>query len=633
MNSRFEWDHEERETDPGPAVRNAGMARFWKLVGTALAILTLATIIFLLLSSRSESAALTAIQDVLDLAREACRLGDAEVFFSIQDDDPSWEAKFLQPAHYAPHCSGLKVVDLQPAGANYAATLASATGDDEIRYLAFFRVVPGQATQIPPPAEFWGEEQARGYPGWGTLGFREADEAFAGEIGEYVDRLVDELCREEACRSLALPMNLIIRPDFRETARAQTLFIASPRLVGLGRDGRPAPHFWDALDAQLRAYLTPGSIRFAVPPLPDQVIIFENAAAEFMARNPDIKVEIVTLDARPEEAGESLAQYDGAAYTPTAAMIAAGQVHDLTDYVQDDPVFDLAGLTSLHQTAAQWRDRTWFVPHAAQIRLLFFDRNAYEAAGSSGPGPEWSWATLERHALMLRSIPAAASDGWSGEYVLLDTTRDLLYAYALDHAGCPAAGGSCDPLQQSSALAAAFDWYRRMVEAGSMPDVAASEPADRARLMANLQGVPRRAAIWVDNPVSYEGYLQLWPVGVVPFPAGEGGVPAWVHGSFINSSSPRPLDVWRWLVFLSHYPVNRTLRYIPARSAMAEAMGYWDTLPPAMRAAMQSNFTEAYPVPVDARDLFSREQLDSVMKNSPPELVARPGVELRWFGR
>jgi hypothetical protein len=234
----------------------------------------------------------------------------------------------------------------------------------------------------------------------------------------------------------------------------------------------------------------------------------------------------------------------------------------------------------------------------------------------------------------LRAVSPARSEGWSGEWALLDATRDTLFAHALGRADCPPLPAPCAGLLESADAAAALDWYRRKIEEQDMPDLAAAPSADRARLMANWQGVPRRAALWVDDAVSYEHYLQMWPVGVVPFPdAADGGAPLWVHGGFISSRSARPLDVWRWLVFLSHRPLNGPLRYVPARQEIAERTRYWEMLPAPLRVALRATFQSAHPVPIDRRDLFAREQLDAVLVGLPGEEAARPERALRWFGR
>lgn len=630
MSGRFDWQYEEAEETSGQPAIPAVARHFRTLAAAFLLIALILWVSFRLLSDRAERTALTSIQFILDVTRDACRAGDGEVFFSLQSDDPARQALLLEPQQYEAYCTGLTAIDVRPFGGDYVAVL-SEPGNGVTR-LAFFNVQPGETRQIPPPAGYWGEERTLHRPAWGTLIYGAADEPFAADIAAFIDDRVAALCAGGGCRRAWQPFVMRIRPDHRRTAEPHTLHVPSPLLAGLDTDEQPAPGFWDALDAELTAHLTPGVIRFAVPPLLQQAIIFDNAAAEFMRRNPDITVEIVTLDVLPEEADATLAQYDGAAYAPTAGMIAAGLVRDVTDYMATDPDFDPAGFHGQIWRGAQWRGRLWFVPQAGQMRLLFRDRNAYEALGLVEPTSDWDWAAVERDLAALRVVSPTGIESWSGESALLDMTRDSLFAYAFSRSDCSAPPAQCTELLEPDDIAAALGWYRQRVGEQDMPDLVASPPADRARLMANWQGVPRRAALWVDDAVSYEHYLQMWPVGVVPFPDVTAGAPLWVHGSFISSHSARPLDVWRWLVFLSRQPLNGPLRYVPARPEVAEQTRYWETLPGPLRAALRTSFASARAIPLEQRDLFSREQLEAALGGSPVE-AAQQGVELDWFGR
>jgi ABC-type glycerol-3-phosphate transport system substrate-binding protein len=244
--------------------------------------------------------------------------------------------------------------------------------------------------------------------------------------------------------------------------------------------------------------------------------------------------------------------------------------------------------------------------------------------------------------LMVASPPeiTAALPTWTGEWAFLDTTRDTLlsYAYSRQSSCSGLVPARCDRPLGPVEIAAALTWYRHMtVETGAMPDVAAASPAERARIMVNWQSVGRRAALWVDEPVNFEHQLQFWRVGVVPFPGSDrfdGNTPFWVHGSFISQSSERPLDVWRWLVFLSERPVVGPLRYVPARPSVAEQTNYWGILPPPLREAMRTAFPFARPVTFDDREQFGRAQLEAVTSGAlTPEQAARMDTPIDWFGR
>lgn len=625
MSDRFDWEHADEIDERRLAVEatSAPGKKRWRMFVALLLVAVVALVAGYVVVVRQATIEATAtIRLALDVARDACRAGDEELFFSLQTGDRAWRASLLQPEFYEPICAGQSIVDLQPVDTGYVATL---TGDDDIRRLSYFQLTNAGTRRTTPPIGYWGKRYVLPLSGGNELIFRKIDELFTPRIVAFVDEKVQALCADGGCRDGAQPFTLEIHQNFRRTIAPNKLYVPSPRLLGLDANSNPTPAFWEAISMELAAHLRPGVIRFAVPPRPYQAILYDDAAAEFMRQNPDIVVQIETLDLLPEETNESLLAYDGAAYPPSAAMIAAGAVLDLTDYAIGDPDFRSADFYKPLLSGAQWRNHLWFVPHAGQMRFLYYDRNAYQLAGLPEPSPDRQWSDLESDIEALHGMTTATFDGWNGEWAFLDATRDILFAHAYANADCATRPVPCALTGQE--VGDALDWYRTILDEGIAPDLAASPPADRLRLMANEQGVPRRAAVWVDDAVNYEHYLQMWPVGVSPFPAGS--TPLWVHGSFINRRSERPRDVWRWLVFLSHQPLNGPLRYVPARQSIARQARYWQSLPQPLQAAALQAFRTAQPVWPGGHGTFLRGQLDEALRGNSP---ANPASTVRWFG-
>jgi ABC-type glycerol-3-phosphate transport system substrate-binding protein len=643
FDARFDWDFPVDQQPDNlymntPSLRAA--AWFWVLV---LALLSLAGGLLWLMqrnADRSAREARAAIQQMLDLATGACRSGDGDLFFALQEPDDAWQAALLRPEQSTVYCAGPRVTDVRKQDSGYRATIQWREGDELWQRPAFFQLILGGVLQKRPDVDFWGARQ-QSHHAWGRMIYSQADETYAAAIAGFVEQVVNLTC-QEGCLPERLPFTLDIRPDFRLTAAEDELHIPSPQLLALDQNGDPAPLFWDRLEAQIAAHLTPGTIRFAVPPYLQQVILFDEAARAFNRQNPDITVEIVPLENFPQEPGSELLAFDGAAYTPTVAMIAAGQVLDLTDLMASDTMFDASDFYEQVWQGAGWRGRMWLVPHGGQMRLIYFDRGAYQAAGLSEPSLRWTWDEMagDIAALPATPLPRAGFIGWNGEWAFLDTTRDTLFSYAFNHQH------SCDeivPARCEASLgqvetAATLSWYQQMVEApGLMPGLSSLSHAERAHLMANFQGATRHAAIWVDDLVYYEQHLLSWPVGVVPFPGSsrfDGNTPIWIHGSFISAHSERPLDVWRWLVFVSHRPLNGPLRYVPARPSVALQTHYWDVLPISLREAMRTAFPLARPVKIADRMQMTGEQLAAIHDGRLTVFEAtQRGPDLPWFGR
>lgn len=646
MSKDFDWKIEDSSQKPQPDGRDNGLSgalRFW---ATGLAILLVfGGGWFGLQRSRDRvmDEAQSRIQTVLDRAHVACTDGDGVEFFALQARDAEWQAAQMRPDQFTAHCTGLTVVDVQPVGNDQVATVSWEDGGEVRQRMAFFSESPLGTVQIPAPANYWGETSPSRYA-WGTLITSEVDAAEADAIGRHVDELVTHTCSTTACLPERQPFTLEIRPDFRQTAAPETLFVPSPRLMEFVETGPPGTAFWAELDRAVVSHLSPGTIRFAVPPWLHQVIDFEREAALFMRENPGIRIEIVVTTTLPEEPGAELADYDGAAFTPSPEMVAAGLVRDLTDYATSDPDFDDSDFYEQVWQGAWWRERMWLMPQAGQMRLLFYDCWACDEGIMEPPSLRWLWSELAQDVLSVlmaaeKREQADLDSSWTGEWVFMDATRDSLlsYAYSQQSACVGIAPARCNRSLGPLDVSAALEWYAGMVRSGVMPDTAGIPPAEITSLLVNWQSVSRRAAIWIDDPVHYEHQLQYWRTGVVPFPGSDrfdGNTPLWVHGSFISQSSERPLDVWRWLVFLSDTPLLGALRYVPARNSVAQEMGYWNTLPRPLQEAMRTAFPFARPVSFDERRLFSRRQIESVTIDGVAPYEAATQVEpLRWFGR
>jgi ABC-type glycerol-3-phosphate transport system substrate-binding protein len=186
-------------------------------------------------------------------------------------------------------------------------------------------------------------------------------------------------------------------------------------------------------------------------------------------------------------------------------------------------------------------------------------------------------------------------------------------------------------------IAAALEWYSQMAgRPGRMPDVTGlPSQIEREVTMLSLQSSRRRVAVWVAGATSYEHYLLLDPIGVVPFPGSDrfdGITPLSVQGNFISQQSEYPMAVWRWLKYLSHLPPSASLRLVPARPSVAAAARTWSIFPRPLGEAMRTAFPFARPITLEERAYFSWEQLAAVVAGemSPAE-AAQQKPELAWF--
>ncbi|MBE2223036.1 MAG: extracellular solute-binding protein [Anaerolineae bacterium] len=612
MGNNFQWQT-DTEFDPPPG--STKPQRSWEMIGfwlvTAVIILFLAGGWFL--SQRRlaqvDSEIRADLQTLLDLQHTAFLTGDGDLFFSTHASDPGWQAAQLLPFNQAAQQAGLTITRVET---NQEKVWASATwtqNDETYQKLLFFEGRGSRYQQIPGDAAYWGELEAR-QAEWGTLYTYEVDEDWTLDIITFVA----QQCQQQ-CQSLTL----LVSDSLSEIALRHAVQIPSPRIFALDTSGQPADAYWDLLEKRLTAYLNPATIRIALPPknfLNLNTIDYEAAATQFMAENPDIRVELVTLADLPTNPQE-LAGFDGAAFPPSAQMIASGTVYDLTPLLESDITFDKGDFYQQLWQGAWWRERLWFMPQAATMRLLFYNKQLYRDAGLAEPSLHWTWTEMNEDLQALQEAVTAVNSALHYT-VFLDAGRDSLFAYAYNwQADCAeTAVIRCQTALTPAHINAALAWNQQLTASGLAP---ARSKDDQARW--NWQ-----AAVRVEEPVYYEHFLQLSSMGVVPFPGSDqfdGMTPLWLEGSFITQHSQNPLAVWRWLKFLSYQPPLPSYRLIPARPSVAQQTAYWQTLPRPLNEAMRSAFPFSRPVTIED-DLWFDDDVETAVP--PPQ---RP--TLNWF--
>lgn len=640
MKNQFDWQVGETEEEEPSLIREVQSwwqaDAFWFLLGSLViaGLLVGGWRVGQAQLARSERQLKSRIQTILDLERQAFMERDGDLFFSLQDEDPAWFAAQLLPENQALYRAGPEVTRAQSRDNYVWSNVSWRDGDQVWQRVLFFEWLGGQLVQVPTDESYWGTRNSARHS-WGELVYQEVDAGFADSVASFVDGVVDAACTS-GCLAGARPFRLLLAADYADTAAAGEVRLPSPRLLALTEAGKPAPLFWEQLRQLLEAHLLPVTIRFVVPPGIYPLLNYEQAAADFMAANPGIVVELVQLDAMPEDLAEVANEADGAAITPSVELIAAGLVHDLTDFALTDPDFAAGDFYEQIWQGARWHDRMWFLPQAAALPVIFYDREAYREAGLAEPSLRWTWEEMAQNVATLVSAQPEDSDL---EWAFLDIGKDALFSYAYNwNNDCfEAPDISCRRPLGSEEVAAALDWYSQMAgRPGRMPDLTQlPSQYEREITMLSLQSSRRRAAVWVTQATTYEHYLLLDPIGVVPFPGSDrfdGITPLSVEGNFISQGSKHPLAVWQWLKYLSHQPYSASLRLVPARPSVAAAAGTWSILPRPLGEAMRTAFPFARPITLDELAYFSWEQLAAVIAGemSPAE-AAQQKPELAWF--
>jgi ABC-type glycerol-3-phosphate transport system substrate-binding protein len=605
MKRDFEWTFAEDEMEP-ETTSASGRVRgpFWFMATAVFLVLILLAgwIIGQRRLAQAEAELAEQVTVTLNELRTAQANVDFDRFMALLDRDPGWRAAQLAPHWRKWYNNDLTVTRAQPHGAFIQANVVWAENGRIHNRLLFFRDERGLPRLSTPDPAYWGPLQQQTYD-WGTLHYGEIDAAWAAAIADSVTGALAHFC-QAPCPNLTIRL----QPHWEETAVPHTIHIPSPRLVALDEHGQPASLFWELLENRLADRVAPTTIRFAVPETAVPMD-YERIAADFMAQQPRIQVEIIRL---PNP------QFDGAAQTPALAQLQAGQIFDLIPFVHSDPAYDTLDYYPQIWAGVWWQERVWMQPQAAQMRLLFYDREAYADRGMAEPRSPWTWEELVADLTQL-----AGADQWG----LLDPGADLLLAYAYDQAGCNGrftpqlTADDCARPLSAADVNATWNWYLDLVAVPGLLVTPLDTPqVGREAILNNWQSARRQAAIWVDEPVNYEHRLLLAPLGVVGFPGSDwfdGVTPLWVMGNYISAESKRPYSTWQWLTYLDQQPPNRPRRLIPARPSVAHATNYWINLPPLLGRVMRGAFSFAQPVHFEEQQLFTPEEITAVLTRDP----------------
>ena len=630
MSVDFDWRIEEEDgptSFPEPRPRRRFPWGLILLLGVALMAVGGGSVAYRV--RQSEAVLGEEVQTLVDFEREAFLAGDGELFFSTQSAESDWLTTQLRPETQQQQRAGLTITHAEQHGDSIWANAEWTDDNGTWQRILFFQHVNGNLTQIDNSAQFWGVEQTK-LADWGLLKLSEADESWTDEMRDFVADTLTEACGG-SCADNLYPLVVTIRNDFSVTASPNQLYVPSPRLLGLDTDGNPSPQFWQRLRNEINALAAPITLRYAIQPQAEQHIDYAAAASQFHKLHPNITIEFVQVDQMPDDS-DALRALDGAAFVPTEAMLAAGLVHDLSDYVRTDFTFDQADFYDAIWSGSRWRERVWFMPHAATLRPIYYDLRAYAESKRLPPSLRWTWDELA--ADMDALVAAQSADSWI-KLAYLDTSLDTLYAYAFTHEpACQVRNQApCQAPLSAEAITTTLDWYlANTADWSRMAELSRFPLEQRDSVMTNWQSARRQSAIWVDDAVNYEHRLLLLPLGVTTFPGTDrfdGTTPLWLHGGFVSAYSEHPRAMWMWLAFLSNTTPLQHNRQIPARASVAHANAFWETLPRDLGDPMRTAFAMSRAVRIDEQTVFTWEKLAQVVTDGVVSAEKQPA--LRWF--
>lgn len=302
---------------------------------------------------------------------------------------------------------------------------------------------------------------------------------------------------------------------------------------------------------------------------------YESLAQGFYKINPDIQVEIISLDSLlegdlPEGAVAAIAAAaDTAAFPFSPSDTRRGLIHDLAPFIGASSSFHAEDFYPQTLDAFRWDDGTWAVPTSLSFIFLYYDRDAFDAAGVPYPQQGWTWDEFRQVAQELTQREGDEITRYG--FVGLAYGTAAYVAQAQAGSLWDATVGRPVPGLTQPDVVAAVEWYVDLaLKDGVMPSTT-------ERRALNDLVAAGQAAVWTGHVTDFVRYGEGRNLSIVSLP-GE-GIPMLVGGYWMSAGTAHPQAGWRWLDYLTrHTGKDREPYYWPARRSTATRGEHRETL-------------------------------------------------------
>jgi ABC-type glycerol-3-phosphate transport system substrate-binding protein len=298
---------------------------------------------------------------------------------------------------------------------------------------------------------------------------------------------------------------------------------------------------------------------------------YRTAAEAFHEANPDIEVQIVSIDKiiphsfeTKTDSSQTVHQLASTADTFLWGEEAVetgpkGFLLDLASFLEESKDIDETFLPGLFERF-RWKGGVWGLPAGFEPYVVFYDERAFEVANLEPPSLKWKWEELLSKAKVLAIEEGEEITRYGFADVPGSSLLSVIFARGrvlVDDSVNPPV-----PLLDAPDVAEAVQWYANL----ALTHEVMPSPVELGRFAPpDLSG---RAAMWVGLPRLLLGLQGPFSqagrdIRIVPLPERS---PIMVKGYFISAGTYHPREAWRWLKFLSSHAVPPDM--LPARKEL-----------------------------------------------------------------
>jgi ABC-type glycerol-3-phosphate transport system substrate-binding protein len=246
---------------------------------------------------------------------------------------------------------------------------------------------------------------------------------------------------------------------------------------------------------------------------------------------------------------------------------------DLTPFIDEDQEFRADDFYPGTLSTYSRDGKTWAVPAGADVTVMFYNKDLFDARGVTYPEIGWTWDDLLSMGVQI-SDPDAGVFGYGPNYEVFDP---LLFVYqgggrVFDDLQNPTTTTFDDP-----ANVEALEWFVDLIyefNVAPSPDQIREAYSSTGGLYGGIIG--GKIGMWTGTLAERGGESDSaeWPMswGVVPMPIGEQAATlTTISAFFISAQSESPDACWQWISYISQYAPQRQT---PVRRSLLESETY-----------------------------------------------------------
>lgn len=334
--------------------------------------------------------------------------------------------------------------------------------------------------------------------------------------------------------------------------------------------------------------------------------LYEPLIQEFNEQNPNIRVQFVSLTKilqsgreQKQDQDSKMREWMSSADTSVSLFIdestlQSGYLHDLKPFMDADPSFNADDFYPGALEIMSDNGKVFLVPHTIRIPLLEYNKDLWDKEGLPFPSTNWTLKDMLGAAEQIGNSSRGNVSTYG--YVSLYAAREALLS-ELSTANIRFSLTRPEQFRLSNTEAImALENVANLVSSKALyhqensSDIVSIDPLQSIIL-------EQRAGMWPSGTL-YKGGSNPVPtfkVGVAVFPSDFLSPTYRVQtiGYVMSSGTQHPKEAWKWLSFLSQ-KASPTLNegeenYVPARRSIAEELGFWSNLAPAVKDVLEAS--------------------------------------------